>query len=969
MIQWFYLGSLWSMNFLNKSLTGALEKANKAPLAVLIFFVFLTISLFLGDGKQPFVDVFMALGILLSFGALFYQKTRLRPLPGKVAVLWFVVIAYCFVRTLYSDSPGYSVSATIRLIEAFLVYEIFYSVSSEKTLIVFIRFAIFLAGVAQTFALLFMIFPAWARFLPLMNLLYANYGHNHLADLLLIAVPVVFFRWFNKPRRFNFVLLAFYAFGMILTFARGAWLLLLLFFCFQLLRLKENKSVPTNLKILVISLIVFFSFISVSSSLLALSKNPEQRFAVGLLAKQLIKPPLWQDPRIKYWKQAVAAVIERPWFGSGPGTFYLQSIRLQDAPLSYSWFAHSFPLQSVVELGVAGSAPTFVLFVILLWPLVLIILNKREDGGRQALAWGAVLTFCYSLFEFNLDYSVIWLVFWLVAGVLSGENQKKPQVSIKMARPQTAFVFFAAFVLSIYYFVSTTSVVAQAYINKPGAALIVAPFNEATAEKYLGFLKENKLEIEQQEKDFINAFHKNNPAIYPYLIDLAKTEPEKQRLRERLVSLDPWKRNEYDLAKYYLETGNLGPAQKQIEKTRLLWLDAEKKLKRKFWYAETPTLLMQMLALGDSYYKNGKPEEAGGWYRKAQDMDTWALHKHRPVFMDYPLPDTEKAKFFLGLGSVSGEHLGKYVNDYANEYLRALLGVVQAPISPNYSMLALQVLRIAPWARFSAWDSIGSALLKKAERETMFNQQEKALATLFDGVSFWKALTKDGEQLNWELQRKFAEELVSVGNLLAPNNLSLTGSAYKAATTLVPGVINNTNSWFMQYGPRDIQYSSLIYYINQKTNIDEKSPRYLTEATLMLIEKYLTDDQPQKAAETTERHKDLSSADYDRRKTLVRKLQKKADEYVKTGRQKEAEATILVLSRVLPENYWVSVQPGNYYLSVGDFVKAKQEFNTCLTRFNGKHDDCQNGLKKAENGEAGGGEYWRAAQIIQLGTK
>ena len=39
-----------------------------------VFFFFLTTSLFLGDGKQPFVDAWWALGVLMMYGPQYYQK-------------------------------------------------------------------------------------------------------------------------------------------------------------------------------------------------------------------------------------------------------------------------------------------------------------------------------------------------------------------------------------------------------------------------------------------------------------------------------------------------------------------------------------------------------------------------------------------------------------------------------------------------------------------------------------------------------------------------------------------------------------------------------------------------------------------------------------------------------------------------------------------------------------------------------
>ena len=68
----------------------------------------------------------------------------------------------------------------------------------------------------------------------------------------------------------------------------------------------------------------------------------------------IFKPSVPSDNRLEYWRQAIEAIKERPLFGSGPRTFYLLSRRLQSAPNSWSWFAHSFPLQTAAETGLVG---------------------------------------------------------------------------------------------------------------------------------------------------------------------------------------------------------------------------------------------------------------------------------------------------------------------------------------------------------------------------------------------------------------------------------------------------------------------------------------------------------------------------------------------------------------------------------------------------------------------------------------
>lgn len=927
-----------------------------------VFFFYLTAGVFFGDGKQPFVDVWMGSGILLCWFMARHIK-KAPAVPHKIMLVWALVLAGLMIQAFFSDSAGYSISAVIRYTEGFLVFLLFSRLSREDVVPTATRAIVFISFAASVSSLVLLIHPQWAENLPLMNLLYANYGHNHAADLLLFTLPVLFFWFTSKASPFRALVFTVCSAAFLLSFARGAWVVFFVYLILLiLLRKKEQHKKARPLLLGFIALLVLaLGFITVLSYI---HKNTKTNL-VWWSRQQIIKPLPFEDSRFNYWNQSFRAIQERPWFGSGPGTFLLQSRRLQITPDTWSWFAHSFPLQAIVELGLIGSIPVFILMISLFRFLAGIATGKNEDKGKQALAWGAILTLCYSMFEFNLNYSVIWLLFWAAAGILLRENQKEPQRNTSKSAFQTLAFFLAITALAVYCLLSVVSIVFEAYAKKPGVAFVLSPFDAKAAEKYLAYLKENKLEMNEQENNIIRVFHKNNPSTYSHFIDLATEESEKQQLKERLVILDPWKRKGLDLTKYYFDTNRPELAQVQIEKTLSLWETAKKKLKQTIWYSEALSLSLQMLELGDRYYMKGKPKDAGRWYKEAQLLDAWALHKHRPVFLDYPTPGMEKVKFFLGLGDVSGEHIGKHRNDYVNEYLDSLVGVIPNWESSDYPLLASQIVRIAPWARFGAWEKIGSSLLDKAVEEKRAGQDEKSLTTLLSAVDFWKALVQNKERLSWDIEREFANELVSVGNKMAPSNLSLTIRSYEAAITLVPWAINNKNSWFMQYKPGDISYPSLTSYINQEKNNDTKNPRYTAEATMTLMEKYTADDEAQKAADVFAKHKDVSPVDYNKRKLFVQDLQKKADQYIQTGRQKDAETAVAMLAGVLPGDYWAEVQTGNYYLMIGDLTKAKQVFNECLVKFIGNHADCRIGLESVGKAKTNNEKYWQASQIIQ----
>ncbi|MBI4065123.1 O-antigen ligase family protein [Candidatus Gottesmanbacteria bacterium] len=471
-----------------------------------IFFFFLTTSLFLGDGKQPFVDAWWALGILMMYGIRYYQRGKLdlRPLPRSIGYAWISLILYYIILIPFSDSAGYSITATIRLIEAYLVYVMFATISFEKTITLFTKGLLFVGVVATLASFVFLLAPSWTSFLPPMNLLYATYGHNHLADLLLFVFPVAIGVVEKKRTVVSVGLLALFTIGMLLTFARGAWILLVFYLLFLVWR---SKNVIARKVGLFVAAVIITTFLLVS-----FAGIPTQ------------KPSLLADGRWEYWRQAVEAIKERPLFGSGPGTFYLQSKRLQEAPASFSWFVHSFPLQLAVETGAVG----FLIFAFLFYSLL------RRIKTTSPLLTGAALVFAYGFYEFTLDYTVMWL---LVLAALGALTEHRALASFRV-RLNTISVAPALGVLILFYLSSVGSLGAS-ILGYPKLAFLFAPHDENAVKVFLGKQKKKEVSEAGSYIPMITFYHRRHPDI---LMRFAQNYNDAQNTMAA--------REYYELAKY-----------------------------------------------------------------------------------------------------------------------------------------------------------------------------------------------------------------------------------------------------------------------------------------------------------------------------------------------------------------------------------------------------------------------------------
>lgn len=503
---------------------------------IILFFSLLFVSLCIGDGKQASVDIFVS-GYIVFFSIYwFLAKKTLHRLPAQVTWLWFGTIIYTLVRSVTSDSVGYSLYTLNRFLLGYIVFHFFYTIANRTTIRFFSKALVVFVLSATALSLCIALFPVYGRNLPLMNLVYPNYGHNYLAYLLIFIVPIVLQNVLDDHRWKEYALVFVVLVSLVLTFARGAWLLVALYTGLLALVHKQRRSKKKQIFFLCVSVVLLGLFISFFN----FKRNDRilSSYADKTLEQFIAKETPIQN-RLGYWRQAVGAIIERPLLGSGPGTFYLASKRLQKAPLNYSWFAHSFPLQTLVEFGLVGSCLIFLLFYSI---LSLIIKRLRNDtGGMRTyvgpLCWGAFLSLAYSVYEFNLDFLVIWLLLWAILGICSGGLKIGPGKQINKDIT-TAIAFW---LLLTFYAVFVLGLLLQTF-RKKTLAFYVTAFDTNYVLSYGENLQENNQKLSLPEMKTLFFFHKKEPDVIDVLVNTAGsdlTDNERLDLQIQLLQLYP----------------------------------------------------------------------------------------------------------------------------------------------------------------------------------------------------------------------------------------------------------------------------------------------------------------------------------------------------------------------------------------------------------------------------------------------
>jgi O-antigen ligase len=508
-------------------------------------------TMLLGDSRQHIVDVLVVGTAIVGCGVLL-KKRQLFTLPPREAALWILV----FITSLpffSPDSLGPAPQSYVRYLFGFIVFAVSYSLSSAEMVTIVARALLVLGGATSLSSAAFLFFdrPGW---LPTMNLLYPSYGHNHAVDLVIMVFPLVFYLA-AKPVIARIFLWALFLMGIALSFARGAWVLLLGYVSVSglLTRRPRRKQLYAAISIFLATLLV------VGISLPAAQKNnPLAGTPLSRLASRMAgKGNILSDPRQEYWKQAITMFREKPVFGSGAGSFYFGSRRLQSKPSAYSWFAHSFVLQTLAEQGLWGGLPLILLVGLVSWKMLRYVLSHPpEQNVTSRLAIGALLAVLYSFFEFNLSFAVIWVIFWGIAGIVLGADRES---SIKA---KNGMFVYPIVVLGIFYLLYTLQSIVLAFFPlQARLAFYLTPFDAGAAQYYL-----SSPSFVPGDMSTLLTFHKKDPET---LLAVAATQERLEQreealmTRERLLRLDP--SLEENHAKYISLLSDMGRHEKIAE--------------------------------------------------------------------------------------------------------------------------------------------------------------------------------------------------------------------------------------------------------------------------------------------------------------------------------------------------------------------------------------------------------------------
>ena len=144
--------------------------------------------------------------IFLAF-PLFYlpillrRKRKVHRSFRMIFQIWIAFLLVNFISTGLSISLSFSVPQFIELLGVFLYFVFFYLAVDRRSDLKLLSSSILVVGFLLSVVSLYFIFSPPVG-LPVMNLLHARHGHNHLADYLVFVLPLSIGMYLQQKKRF-----------------------------------------------------------------------------------------------------------------------------------------------------------------------------------------------------------------------------------------------------------------------------------------------------------------------------------------------------------------------------------------------------------------------------------------------------------------------------------------------------------------------------------------------------------------------------------------------------------------------------------------------------------------------------------------------------------------------------------------------------------------------------------------------
>ncbi|MBI4235051.1 O-antigen ligase family protein [Candidatus Peregrinibacteria bacterium] len=359
--------------------------------------------------------------MILAFALIFVCVAIYEFRQKKERSLWEILFVLIFLGAVamsfvFSQMRNTGFSEVLAFFTAFSMYLLFAHRKGE-TLRQVLHIVAFGTVIAVFWGYLqYLLMPETRMFGPFMNLFYhANEWPNAFALFLIMAWPVFVLLYGKKWSFRESLLLGFVLSAVLLTFSRGALIVLLgqfLIFAIYFARRVSLKKLGAAFLVLIVAVGMFFGVNNIKSQRQEILDVGEKlRFANEESVTSKVE-------RMDFWLGAIQLIKEKPLFGWGPFSFRQAYNPIQKTLLGSSDHPHNIFLKIGAENGLVALAAFFgfliSIFVIVLKRFKILSGVKKDEVFILGVAISGA--FAHNLIDYNLNFWVnLMLLFALMA--------------------------------------------------------------------------------------------------------------------------------------------------------------------------------------------------------------------------------------------------------------------------------------------------------------------------------------------------------------------------------------------------------------------------------------------------------------------------------------------------------------------------------------------------------------------------
>ncbi len=888
----------------------------------LIFFpVFFLLLIF---GETPFgIFLLGTIAALLLFFSPYLSFTTLEKVPRYLISIFTVLIGVAVLSLLTTLSVPLSINKLVFLVFSGVCFVFFAAVKKEwLTDEMFCYGAVLIGCVLSVMTVIFLFFPQLVRFLPSLNLLTANYGHNHASVYFLFSLPLSFFLWKEKKVWWQSLPCLVIMVGLFLSFGRVA--IVLAIFEILFLFLSAPQKVPKWFQWFLLPFAGILIFLSTLSAFPQLSDS--EHCVMPVFQTQFCKP-LVNETRAAYWSQALRATAQRPVLGWGGGSSTLISRRFYRHAGEFSSYVHNEYLQFVVEYGVVGGVVLLLFFI----PVV-----KRCTRALRAPSHSfvyfmsiAALTLCLdAFFDYNWNYVGIWTIFLVSLAMLFRHHEtttSKKNLSASTASLSPSIIKWlwvggsiSMLLWSGLYF---THLIARTQ-KKYEFSQRIFPFVYWEAEEDM-----RNPDVSMATKTFMFHLYREHHNVITAYIAVLPLEQDKRAIYKQLLKLEPlnfstWKR---------LLNEDIVQMDITAVVNDLKWLNATFSGTQKYLVSDTDKKSFFDLFISSlNTYLSASPNQVAEAYVESYHFYLFLPRETTFELLQYPQRYSSETVQWV-LSQVPEKDLWKYSESLYEWRLQRLRAAMKDANYDELEKILQEVSMNTTWEYPKTLETVFEAYHSAIEQFRQTRQKEQAVRVISSWANISQLQSTSGKQIyqNLAFNSQVAGQAIVLGEESVAQEPEQAAQLYILAQQIFP-------SSFSDYP-----------VLPQSTGIHASPSEVLFIQTLL---------------------KKPAAQELLQQYPFLKLLQRVANTLLTQQRDTEALEVLRVMNRLYISDSIAPAQLGNYYYLRGNELQAKQELQACITaqrNLGVTQSSCYEGLVAIEKmWNDGSRRYWETGQLI-----